>query len=92
MNREQIEQVLKLVTNNETAEEREAALGEAARLLKQHLGAARAAAASQGGTHKRKRGRMKNGVPARATGLGFTPFLAGRNAAKNTSTKKRRKP
>ena len=42
MNGKQIEQVLKLVTNNETAEEREAALGEAARLLTLHLRTARA--------------------------------------------------
>jgi hypothetical protein len=42
MNGKQIEQVLKLITNNETAEEREQALSEAARLLKEHLGTARA--------------------------------------------------
>lgn len=41
MNGKQIKQVLKLVTNNETAEEREQALREAARLLKHHLDAAR---------------------------------------------------
>ena len=43
MNDKQIEQVLRLVTNNETAEEREQAMSEAARLLNQHLGTARAA-------------------------------------------------
>jgi hypothetical protein len=42
MDSKQIEQVLKLVTNNETAEKREAALRKAARLLKMHLRAARA--------------------------------------------------
>ena len=42
MNGEQIEQILKLVTNNQTAEKREAALREAARLLELHLKAEKA--------------------------------------------------